>query len=138
MKKLGVTAIVKYHQDYDELMPLVRKHKLDAFIELFIFSNHEASSRLNRFVKSKENYANVDSHFIDEGLNEVWKTQSSPERFKIYQKINSQMIDESIVFGMYYLNHRNVVSDCLENISEDFAFNPFYGLANLTKKKGCE
>jgi len=136
-KKYNIAVTFKYHQDYSDLAPLYANHNLDGFMDLFIFKNREASNIFEFFEKGGENDANINQSNIDKMLKEAVSTSSSHGRFQIYKKLAQYMQDENISIPLYYMDHGNLMSKCLSGISEDFFFNPFLELPELSKTKNC-
>lgn len=137
-ESLGVTATMKYHDEYNTLLPLYRNHNLDVFLELYIFANREAMTIFRKFEIDGENLANMSSSAIEKGMGKVWNSKSISDRFSNYRLLNQEMHNRAYVFPLYYLNNRNMISNCIEKVSDDFAFNPFFGLSQLSIKKGCK
>jgi ABC-type oligopeptide transport system substrate-binding subunit len=136
-KKYNIAVTFKYHKDYSDLAPLYVNHNLDGFMDLFIFKNREASNILEFFAKGGENDANINQNNIDKMLKEAVSTSSSHGRFQIYKKLAQYMQGENISIPLYYMDHGNLMSKCLSGISEDFFFNPFLELPELSKIKNC-
>lgn len=136
-KKYNIDIKLKYHQDYSDLLPLYQNHKLDGFLDLYIFKNREAYKVFEFFSISGENDANIDDDNIDKLLTEASSMSSSHGRFQLYRKLAQHMQDKNIIIPMFYMDHGNLVRQCISGISEDFYFNPFSFLPQLAKSTNC-
>jgi ABC-type transport system substrate-binding protein len=136
-KKYHLDIRFKYHQDYSELLPLYQNHNLDGFLDLYTFKNREAYKVFEFFSISGENDANITDDNIDNLLTEASSMSSSHGRFQLYRKLAQYMQDKNIIIPMFYMDHGNLVNQCISGISEDFYFNPFSFLPQLSKIDDC-
>lgn len=132
-KKYNINIKFAYHKSYSELIPLFLHHKLDGFIDLYVFKNREAYSVFEFFSKNGENDANISQSNIDDMLKEATTMSSSHSRFQIYQRIAKYIQEENIVVPLFYMDHGNLMNKYLAGISEDFFFNPFFELPKISK-----
>ena len=136
-KQFNIDIQFKYHKTYSTLEPLYLNHKLDGFIELYVFKNREAYSMLQFFTQAGENNANVNNNVIDEMLYKAIAEPSSHRRFQAYRKIAEYIQSEAILVPLFYMDHGNLLSTCLAETSDNFLFNPFSYIPQLNKIKGC-
>ncbi|HUP57521.1 MAG TPA: ABC transporter substrate-binding protein [Bdellovibrionota bacterium] len=136
--ELGVNLKIQYHESYDTLLPRYLNHDLDGFLELYIFPNREAFPVFTKFALSGDNLANLESPVIERAIGAIWGAKTSSERYQAYRTVAQKIQDDSILFPLYYLRHRNVLSKCFESIPPEFAFNPFLGLTKLSRKQDCK
>lgn len=136
-KHYNIDIKFQYHKNYSTLVPLYINHKLDGFIELYVFRNREAYSTLQFFTKNGENNANIDNSSIDNMLKNAINEPSSHGRFQAYRKISEYMHNEGIVIPLFYTDHANLLSKCIAGTSDNFLFNPFIYIPQLYKIKGC-
>jgi len=136
-KKFNINIKFKYHQDYSDFSPLYMNHQLDAFLELYIFKNREAYNIFQFFAKDEENDANLKDDTIDKMLKEAVSTSSSHGRFQIYHQLAQYIQDNNIAIPLFYMDHGNIMSQCLTGIPDDFIFNPFAALPQIKKLQNC-
>ncbi len=136
-KKYNIDIHFKYDMDYARLRQLYLNHHLDGFVDLYIFKNREAYNILEFFEKNNENHANVNDYNIDQLLKNAISKYSSHERFQAYHALAQYMQNNAIVIPLFYLDHGNLMNKCLSGISEDFFFNPYSELPNISKTKSC-
>ena len=136
-KRYNIDIQFKYHQDYADLLPLYQNHKLDGFLDLYVFKNREAYKVFEFFTTRGENDANIHDDKIDKLLTKASKTSSSHGRFQQYRELAQYMQDKNIIIPMFYMDHGNLVNHCISGISEDFYFNPFSFLPQLSKSNNC-
>jgi len=136
-KKYNIDIQFKYHKDYSDLLPLYMNHHLDAFIDLYIFKNRESNNIFDFFSLHGENDANINNDYIDQTLKAAMETPSSHARFQLYHKIAKYIQDENIIIPMFYMDHINLMNKCLIGISNNFIFNPFSELPNISKLNNC-
>lgn len=136
-KKYNIDIKFSYHKDYSDLLPLYQNHKLDGFLDLYIFKNREAFKIFEFFSRNGENDANVSDNNIDTLLTDAANMPSSHGRFQQYHKLAQYIQDNNIVIPMFYMDHGNLVNRCIEGISNDFYFNPFSFLPQLYKTTEC-
>lgn len=136
-KLYNIDIKFKYHKNYSTLEPLYINHKLDGFIELYVFKNREAYSTIQFFTQRGENNANINIPIIDNMLKEAISEPSSHGRFQAYRRIAEYMQNESIVIPLFYMDHGSILSKCIAGTSDNFLFNPFTHIPRLYKVKGC-
>lgn len=66
-------------------------------------------------------------------LNKAVSMPSSHGRFQIYRNIAEYLQSSAIIIPLLYMDHGNLINKCLSGIDEDFFFNPFRHLPNLSK-----
>ena len=136
-KKFNIDIKFKYHKNYTTLLPLIKNHKIDGFIELFVYVSNDANSILNHFATTGSNDANSRDDNVDRILNNAIMSQSSHTRYQGYNKLTKYIQDKGIVIPLFYMNHGTLLSNCLVGISDDFHINSFNILPKLHKKIPC-
>lgn len=136
-KKYNIDLKFKYHKSYDTLVPLYLNHKVDGFLELYVFKNREAYTVLQYFSNIGENNANIKDDKIDYLLQAAITESSSHGRFIAYREIARYLQMKGIVIPLYYMEHGNILNKCINGITENFLFNPFMYLSELYKDKNC-
>jgi len=126
-----------YHKNYPELESLYLHHKLDGFLELYVFRNREAYSTLRYFSQGGENNANVKDDTIDTILNHVMSTNTTHGRYQMYRNVNKYIQDQAIIIPILYMDHGNLLRKCIKGANDNFLFNPFIHLKQLTKSNMC-
>jgi ABC-type oligopeptide transport system substrate-binding subunit len=138
MSKYGVHAQFQHWKSYSDLWPAFLSHKLDAFIELFVYENREAYSKLIYYLSDGvENFPNLKASELDGMIRASWQSTTAMNRFKQYGAINDYIVEHANVVPLYYTHSRNLVHRCLKNIPEDFLFNPFFGLWQVQRDPKC-
>lgn len=132
-RKFHIEIKYVYHKNYSDLLPHYLKHNLDGVIDLYIFKNREANSIFEFFTRSGENDANVDNDRIDTMIKAAVNASSSHGRFQNYRKLAQYIQDENIIIPIFYMDHGNIISKQLVGISDNFIFNPYLELPNLSK-----
>ena len=127
----------KYHADYSDLTPLELNHNLDGFLELYVNKNREAQSVFDFFSKAGKNHANLIQGDFDKLLEAAITKYSSHARFQVYRRLAQYINDNNIIIPIFYMDHGSLMRKCLSGISEDFMFNPFQELPNISKPKFC-
>ena len=56
----------------------------------------------------------------------------------MYRTIAKYLQDQAIVIPINYLDHINILSNCITGTSDNFFFNPFLHLQQLSKLKHCQ
>lgn len=136
-KKYNIDIKFKYHKDYSDLLPLYQNHNLDGFLDLYVFKNREAYKIFEFFAQNGENDANLKGNSIDTLLSEAASMPSSHGRFQIYRKLAQFMQDNNFIVPIFYMDHGNLIKTCLNGISNDFFFNPFSFIPQLSKTDSC-
>lgn len=136
-RQYNINIKFKYHKNYSTLEPLYLNHKLDGFVELYVFRNREAYSVLQFFTNAGENNANINNTVIDKMLKEAIAESTSHGRFQAYRKIAEYIQKESVIIPLFYMDHGNLLNRCLAGTSDNFLFNPFIHIPQLYKIKGC-
>lgn len=136
--KFHINVRMIYDNDYKTLLPLYLNHKLDGFVELFVFTNREAYTALLYFDPSdNSNFANTRNSDITLHLNDALNNFSTRKRFYAYQQIVSDLNRHAHVIPYYYVGSSALISNCLEGVVKEFYFNPFEHLKSVYRKKGC-
>lgn len=138
MSKYGIQAKFQHWASYSELWPAFLSHKLDAFVELFVYENREAYSKFIYYLSDGvENFPNLKSSELDEMIRSSWQSTTAMNRFKQYGAVNDYIVEHANVVPLYYTHSRNLVHRCLQNIPKDFLFNPFFGLWQVQRDPKC-
>lgn len=138
LKKYKINVKFEYHKNYDDFIPLIKSHRLDAFIDSYIFKNREAYSILEFFTKNGENDANLKKNDLDLMLNKAKQSLSSHDRFQAYREAANYLQNEHVLAPLFYMDHVEVMSNCLTGLSDNFVFNPFSELPYISKIKNCQ
>lgn len=137
-KQYHINLQFKYHKEYYDLLSLEFNHNHDGFIDLYILKNREASNILQYFTKKGDNHPNIKSLDIDYLLKEANSAPFSHTRFQIYRKIAQYIQEKNIIIPIFYMDHGNLINKCVSDISNDFFFNPYLHLPELSKIKKCK
>jgi ABC-type transport system substrate-binding protein len=136
-KKYNIDLKFKYHKNYSSFLPLVLKHQLDGYIELYVFPSTDANSVLQLFAKKGGNHANINHDIIDKMLTNASMAKSSHTRYQAYNTLTQYIQDEGIVIPLYYMKHGTLLNNCLAGIADDFFYSPFVFLPKIYKKTSC-
>jgi len=137
-KQYHINVKFKYHKEYFDLLRLEFNHQHDGFIDLYVLKNREAYSVLRYFTTNGGNHSNINSPNIDSMLKEAISVPSSHAKFQIYRQIAQYMQDQNMVIPIFYMDHGNLMNKCISGISDDFFFNPYLQLPQLSKIKNCK
>lgn len=138
LKKYNIDATMEYDAEYKTLWPRYTKHDFDAFIELFVFVNREAYTKLIYYLSDgPENLPNVKLRKLDRAIEASWSSSESLSRFHQYGKVNDILNAEAVVVPLYYTNSRNLLHRCIDDLPEDFLYDPFLGLSQIYRNAEC-
>lgn len=137
-KQYNINLKFQYHKDYSDLIPHYLNHDFDGFIDLYVYKNREAYKVFEFFTKSGENDANITTDNIDTILKEAIAMPTSHGRFEKYRELAQYIEDNHVIIPLFYMDHGNWLNKCLEGISEDFFFNPFWHLPQISKTNKCQ
>ncbi len=140
-KTLGMVAVFKHIDKYQEIFPKYTDPNTQAYLELFVFWNRDATSVLRRFsTQSLENFYFFQSKSVDTLLLKAFALPSLSDRFATYRQINNLVSSNSTIVPLYYVGHFNLISPCFQIRKNEELFltaNSFIYLNNLIPVPNC-